>query len=239
MELVKDNLFVFFFDFFLLCGHHHLHLYPRQRPGSHFQATRCQNSQGCAVRSECRSSFWRQIKWVFRWNIWAVSWAVYSFRGKLERARPQSADLIQIWAIIAQVDEPSQRKQTRTGSGAQFAWEEAFSMWVSSSLFATFWAVISPSDFNKCFTQMEHISEKSQFTVQNFSSRFGTRWELFNISWIICLICGSTKRTFSIHFCSRAKKLANLMLSWALALVRWWKNSYHYSGTYQCRCFQF
>ena len=27
-----------------------------------------------------------------------------------------------------QVDEPSQRKQTRTGSGAQFAWEEAFSM---------------------------------------------------------------------------------------------------------------
>ena len=31
---------------------------------------------------------------------------------------------------LSQVDEPSQRKQTRTGSGAQFAWEEAFSMWV-------------------------------------------------------------------------------------------------------------
>ena len=29
---------------------------------------------------------------------------------------------------LSQVDEPSQRKQTRTGSGAQFAWEEAFSM---------------------------------------------------------------------------------------------------------------
>ena len=77
-------------------------------------------------------------------------------------ARPQSADLIQIWAIIAQVDEPSQRKQTRTGSGAQFAWEEAFSMWVSSlssSLFAIFWAVISPFDFNKCFANGTYFRE--------------------------------------------------------------------------------
>ena len=181
MELVKDNLFVFFFDLFfcfviiiisiLLPGSGPVHT-SRQLDVKIVKAV--QLGRNADHHSDDKQ---KRLKWVFRWNIWAVSWAVCSFRGKLERARPQSADLIQIWAIIAQVDEPSQRKQTRTGSGAQFAWEEAFSMWVSSSLFATFWAVISPSDFNKCFTLMEHISEKSQFTVQNFSSRFGTRWE--------------------------------------------------------------
>ena len=38
------------------------------------------------------------------------------------------------WPPHAQVDEPSQRKQTRTGSGAQFAWEDSFTMWVPTLL---------------------------------------------------------------------------------------------------------
>jgi len=44
--------------------------------------------------------------------------------------------------VVLEVDEPSQRKQTRTGSGAQFAWEEAFSIEItvhSSELLFEVW----------------------------------------------------------------------------------------------------
>ena len=32
--------------------------------------------------------------------------------------------------VVLEIDDPSQKHQTRTGSGAQYSWNDTFSMWV-------------------------------------------------------------------------------------------------------------